>query len=35
MEDVDKEISSMRLAVNARSRLIASAFLEGLSGRTV
>lgn len=35
MEDVDKEISSMRLAVNARSRLIAASFLEGLSGRTL
>lgn len=35
MEDVDKEISSMRLAVNARSRLIAASFLEGLSGRSL
>lgn len=33
MEDVDKEVSAMRLAINARARLVATAFLEGLSAR--
>ena len=35
MEDVDREISAMRLAVNARARAVAGALLEGLSGRVV
>ena len=35
MEDVDREISAMRLAVNARARAVAGTFLEGLSGRVV
>ena len=33
MEDIDREVSAMRLAVNARARGVAAAFLEGLSGR--
>lgn len=33
MEDVDKEISAMKLAVSSRSRSIATAFMEGLAPR--
>jgi actin related protein 2/3 complex subunit 4 len=33
MEDIDREVSAMRLAVNARARAVAGTFLEGLSGR--
>ena len=31
MEDVDKEVSAMKISVNARSRSIAAAFLEGFT----
>lgn len=30
MEDIDKEISSLKLAINARSRLVATMFLEAM-----
>lgn len=33
VETIDAEISSLRLAVNSRSRAIAGAYLEGLAGR--
>ena len=33
MEDVDREVSAMRLSVNSRARAVAGTFLEGLSGR--
>lgn len=33
MEDIDKEISAMKIAINSRSRIIASAFMEGLAGK--
>jgi len=33
MEDIDKEISSMKIAINARMRIVASAFMEGLAGK--
>lgn len=32
MEDIDKEISGMKIALNARSRVIASEFLKQFSG---
>jgi len=35
MEDVDREISAMKIAINARARLVATTYLEGLSGRLV
>lgn len=34
MEDVDKEISAMKISLNARSRIIASSFLEGFIARS-
>jgi actin related protein 2/3 complex subunit 4 len=33
MEDIDKEISAMKIAINSRARIIASAFMEGLAGK--
>ena len=30
--DIDREISGMKLAINARARLVASLYMEGLSG---
>ena len=33
MEDIDREISAMRLAVNARARGVAANYLEAMSGR--
>ncbi len=32
MEDIDKEISAMKLAVNARARLVVSEFMKELVG---
>ena len=29
LEDIDKEISSMKIAINARARVVAGAFMEG------
>ena len=31
MEDIDKEISSMKLATNARARIVANEFLAGFT----
>jgi actin related protein 2/3 complex, subunit 4 len=33
MEDVDKEVSAMKIAINARARVIAATWLEGLTAR--
>ncbi len=33
MEDIDREISAMKIAINARARIIASAFMEGVAPR--
>jgi len=35
MEDIDREISAMKIAINARARLVATTYLEGLSGRLI
>ena len=32
MEDIDKEISAMKLAVNARARLVATEFMKEFVG---
>ena len=32
LEDVDREISAMKIAINARARIIAGAFMEGVVG---
>ena len=29
LEDIDKEISSMKIAITARARVVAGAFMEG------
>ena len=31
MEDIDKEINELKLAINARSRIIATMFLEAMA----
>lgn len=33
MEEIDKEISEMKLSVNARARIVAEEFLKNVSGR--
>lgn len=33
MEDIDREISAMKLAINARARIVATAFMEGVVPR--
>jgi len=33
MEDIDREISAMKIAINARARIIATAFMEGVVPR--
>ena len=32
MEEIDKEISEMKLSVNARARIVAEEFLKNVSG---
>lgn len=34
MEEIDKEISEMKLSVNARARIVAEEFLKNVSGGT-
>lgn len=34
MEDVDKEISEMKISINARARIVAEEFLKQVSGKT-
>ena len=31
MEDIDKEINELKLAINARARIVATSFLEALT----
>jgi actin related protein 2/3 complex subunit 4 len=33
MEDIDREISAMKIAINARARIVAVAFMEGFAPR--
>jgi hypothetical protein len=33
MEDIDREISAMKIAINARARIVATAFMEGVAPR--
>ncbi len=33
LEDIDREISAMKIAINARARIIATAFMEGVVPR--
>jgi actin related protein 2/3 complex subunit 4 len=33
MEDVDKEISAVRIAINSRARIVATSWMEAMAGR--